>query len=175
MDKKAMGKIVMNFFQELFNTGETHIIEHILSEVENCKSDEANVMLTANFSEEEIWLALKGMGPTKALGDDGFSTLFFQQFWHIVGFEITSYWLQILNKHNELESLNITNIILFFINKVIVKVIANQFQHVLEIYIDSTQFAFVPEQLISNNILVAYEIMHTLQQKEGGKERLYGS
>lgn len=40
------------------------------------------------------------MGPTKAPGPDGFPALFFQQYWHIVGEEVTSFCLDYLNRVN---------------------------------------------------------------------------
>lgn len=74
-----MGSIANNFFQKLFTNRGTSNMDSILSGIEQCISDEANFMLTAKYIEDEIRTALKGMGSTKALGDDGFPTLFFQK------------------------------------------------------------------------------------------------
>lgn len=46
--------------------------------------------------------------------------------------------------------------------------IANRFQRVLNDCIDGSQNAFVPSQLISNNILLAFEILHTFGWSKGG-------
>lgn len=54
--------------------------------------------------------------------------------------------------------------------KVISKVIANRSNMVLDICIDEAQGAFVPGRLISNNVLVAYELMHALMRKRTGKK-----
>lgn len=50
--------------------------------------------------------------------------------------------------------------------------IANRFQKVLNVYIDSSQIAFVPGRLISDNVLLAYEILHTFGQKKSGRKYL---
>lgn len=52
--------------------------------------------------------------------------------------------------------------------KLIAKVIANRFQKVLDACIDPAQSAFVLGRLISDNILLAYEMLHTFGKKRGG-------
>lgn len=52
------------------------------------------------------------MRPTKALGPDGFSTLFFQKYWHIVGGDVINFCLGILNRGQDFGSLNQTDIAL---------------------------------------------------------------
>lgn len=51
--------------------------DRILSGINSIISMEDNVFLLEHFTEEEIFYALKVMGPTKALGFDGFSAVFF--------------------------------------------------------------------------------------------------
>ncbi|KAA3488158.1 reverse transcriptase [Gossypium australe] len=45
------------------------------------------------------------------------------------------------------------------------KMVANRFQKVLKDCIDEAQSAFMPERLISDNVLLAYEILHSFHQK----------
>lgn len=52
------------------------------------------------------------MRPTKAPGVDGFLTLFFQRYWHIIGPEVCQFCLGILNNGDSLGALNDTEIVL---------------------------------------------------------------
>ncbi|KAA3464007.1 reverse transcriptase [Gossypium australe] len=138
--------------------------------------------------EDEVYAALKGMGPLKAPGSDGFPALFFQKYWHIVGKEVLEYCLGILNDGKEIESANTTDIVLIpkvsqpitLVNfrpislctvmyKLVTKTIANRLQDVIGGCIDKAQSAFIPGRLISDNVLLAYELFYTFRQKRTGK------
>lgn len=71
-----------------------------------------NVILANKYTAKEILGALRSMGPTKAPGIHGFPTLFFQQFWHIMGDEVTDFYLRVLNENADISKVNTTNIIL---------------------------------------------------------------
>lgn len=146
-------------------------------------------MLATPFTIDDIWVALNGMGPTKALEVDGFPTLFFKKCWNIVGVKVTSYCIEFFNEDKDIEPLNSFNIMLILkiphptnmvnfhlislcnvLYKVIAKAVANRHQHVFDCCNDSSQSAFVPGCLISNNVLLAYQIMHTLRQKRNRRK-----
>lgn len=62
--------------------------------------------------------------------------------------------------------------------KTIAKVIVNRLKYVLHHCIGDCQSAFVPRRLIMDNILVAYELIHTLNAKkrhagDGGGQARY--
>ncbi|KAA3484876.1 reverse transcriptase [Gossypium australe] len=57
------------------------------------------------------------------------------------------------------------------IYKIMANDIANHFKGVLEKCIDDAQSAFVPGRLISDNVLLAYEILHTLKRKKFRKKK----
>lgn len=125
--------------------------------------------------------ALKGMGSTKAPREDGFPALVFQNYWHIIGNKVIKFCLQVLNEDLNIKAVNITNTVLLLkiphptnlvnfkpislsnvVYKIISKMLVNRMKGLMDACIDISESAFVPSKLISNNILIAYEVMHTL-------------
>lgn len=82
------------------------ISNSFLSGVERFILDSMNHGLTSMFTMKEIYMALKGMNLKKALGADGFLALFFEKLWYIIGEEVSSYCLEVLNMTKSLELLN---------------------------------------------------------------------
>lgn len=60
-------------------------------------SDDMNLQLLREFTEEDMKMAFFEIEPSKAPGRDGFSGLFFQKFWKVVGDDVTKTCLEILN------------------------------------------------------------------------------
>ncbi|KAA3464146.1 reverse transcriptase [Gossypium australe] len=178
------------YFQKLFTSSGVGDFSHILAGITPAISADINTILQASYSGDEIQKALKGMGPTKAPGYDGFPVLFFQKSWHIVGKDVVEFCLGVLNEGEEFGSVNETDIVLIpktpyptslvnfrpislctILYKLVAKTIANRLQEFIGMCIDSAQSAFVPGRLISDNVLIAYEILHTLRQKRFGRKR----
>jgi hypothetical protein len=56
--------------------------------------------------------------------------------------------------------------------KIISKVLANRLKIILPHIISSTQSTFVPGRMITDNVLLAYEITHMMHRKKGGRDGL---
>lgn len=132
------------------------------------------------------------MGPLKAPGIDDFPALFYQKYWHLVGREISSMVLDILNNRRDLREINQTLIALIsktkapedfsqfrpislcnVIMKIVTKSIANRLKMVLPDLISESQSAFVPGRLIMDNAVIALEIFHFLKKKTKGKNDFF--
>ncbi|KAA3479569.1 reverse transcriptase [Gossypium australe] len=121
--------------------------------------------------------------------DDDTLEKIIDKFWRIVGKEISDFCLEVLNKGKSLKPLNHTNIVLIpkavhpknptnfrpislcsVFYKIISKTIADRLQKVLNFCIDSAQSMFGLGRLITDNVLLAYESLHTLRNKRVGKK-----
>ncbi|KAK5811500.1 hypothetical protein PVK06_026837 [Gossypium arboreum] len=190
-DESAINESASNYFQNLFSSNGTGNLSHILKGIHSNISSDINTDLLVPFTAAKVFSALKEIGPTKAPGCDGFPALFFQRFWHIVGKDVEKFCLGILNDGRDFDSLNLTDIVLIpklpnptsFVNfrpislctvlyKIVAKVIANRLKKVIGKCIDKTQSNFLPRRLITNNVLIAYELLHTPRQRRNEKKRL---
>ncbi|KAL0376653.1 UNVERIFIED_CONTAM: LINE-1 retrotransposable element O protein [Sesamum calycinum] len=139
------------------------------------------------FTAIEVTSALFSMAPLKSPGPDGMSPIFFQKFWHIVQTDVTSCALNLLNSLVMPPSLNATNIVLILkckhpeyltqfrpislcnvVYKIASKAIANRLKVLLDRIISPFQSAFVPGRLITDNVLLAFELNHFLNTKTKG-------
>ncbi|KAA3481443.1 reverse transcriptase [Gossypium australe] len=56
------------------------------------------------------------------------------------------------------------------IYKIITKVLVNQMSDILGVCINKAQAMFIPGRLISDNMLIAYEVLHSLKMKKSGRK-----
>ena len=150
-----------------------------------------NEELLCEFKMEEVRSALNQMHPTKALGPNGMSSIFFQKYWDIVGSSVVNCVLQTLRTGVMPDGLNETFICLIpkencpqkimefrpislcnVVYKIVSKVLANRLKKILPEVISEFQSAFVPGRQITNNVLVAFKTMHCIDQRRKGKEGL---
>lgn len=115
--------------------------------------------------------------------------IFFQKQWHITGSSISDAILKTLNIGVFPHVLNHTHIVLIqkkqipkkvgdfrpislcnMMYKLISNVIANRLKQWMHSFISHTQSAFVPRRLITDNVLLAHELMHCLNKKRQGKK-----
>ncbi|XP_042983206.1 uncharacterized protein LOC122312616 [Carya illinoinensis] len=186
---EARDRVITEYFQTLFATAEELGNMDFLQDL-NGKVDAQMVeQLDATFTAEEVKRALDKMHPTKAPRSNGMASIFYQKFWSIVGTNITDAMLKALNIGSFPFEINHTFITLIpkkklpelvsnyrpislynVIYKLISKVLANRLKLVLPTVISPSQTAFVPGRLITDNVLVAYEMVHFLRRKRSGKD-----
>jgi ribonuclease HI len=189
MSMEEVNGAFINYFTKLFSAGRVSDQDPCFQTVESRVTRRMNEELLEEFTGEEISRALFQMAPLKAPGPDGFNASFFQQNWAILGEEISRGILNIFNSGILPHNLNSTLIALIpkcenpecvnefrpislcnVMYKLVSKVLANRLKKVLPHIISPTQSAFIPGRLITDNILAAYETLHTMHTGMRGKK-----
>lgn len=141
-------------------------------------------ILNEPFAAQEVKEALFQINPTKVPVPDGFSALFFQKCWHIVGSEITQRTLSMLNQGKLEEGINETVTTLVpkikqvtslndcrpislcnVVYKTISKVLSNRLKLILNEIISEFQSAFITGRLIFDNFLLTHELSYFIRSR----------
>ncbi|XP_074328182.1 uncharacterized protein LOC141666094 [Apium graveolens] len=148
-----------------------------------------NASLTEELSFTQFTQDVKSMHPDKASGPDGLNPAFFQQFWDMLGTEVYKCCKQWLVEGAFSSEVNDTTLVLIpkkdniddpkdlrpialcnVLYKILAKILANHLQKILPDVISEEQSAFVPGRNISDNVLVAFEVLHYMKRKNSGAE-----
>lgn len=124
------------------------------------------------FSSEKVRKALFDLNLAKAPGQDGLTTLFFQNAWSTIGDEISKAILGVLNDGKSLKGWNDTIITLIskvkkasYITqfrpislcnvkyKIVARTITNRLKGVMNYIVDPNQSAFIPGRVITDNVI----------------------
>jgi hypothetical protein len=164
-------------------------VEQVLQAVQRKVSPSMNQFLLKTFKGEEVEEALAGNGDLKAPGPDGIPAIFYKRFWGFMGDRIKNEVLAVLNgdimpqrwnktiivlvpkmsnpnKLKDLRPISLCNVLY----KLISKVLANRLKKVLSEIISPSQSAFVTGRLITDNVLLVYELTHYLKNKRKGNK-----
>lgn len=148
--------------------------------------------LNNSFTKLEIETALfqmdKEMDGYKAPGPDGIHVIFYQTFWPTVGEDLIQMVASFLNSRHMLKEFNKTTIVLIpkgeeqlsckdfkpislynVASKVISKVLTNRLQHILQEVITPYQNAFAKGRSITDNVLIAHEVLRYIRRQKKGK------
>lgn len=145
--------------------------------------------LTEPVTMGEVKMALFDMGPCKASGSDGFPAIFFQSHWNLLGNQLLTFVKGVLSKDIDLAEVNKTFIVPVpkidnpdcmkqfrpiglcnVIYKVVAKVIVNKIKNLLLTLVSPNQSSFMPGSHITDNIIVAEEIIHSMRCLKGRRD-----
>lgn len=141
-----------------------------------------NNSLPRNFTKEEVETTSKQMVPLKSSGLDGFGVVFYQKHWKTVGNDVCEAVLSIFHGESMNSSFNsnfnalipkkpnldvISNFqpisLCNVLYKLVSKIITNRLKSIMHSIIFSNQSAFIVDRLITDNIIVAHELLHSMR------------
>ncbi|KAL8106853.1 hypothetical protein AgCh_023591 [Apium graveolens] len=163
--------------------------EEVISCVSQKLTPDQNLELMKEVMEVEVKMAIFQMHPDKAPGPDGMTPAFFQKHLKILGEDVVKMTRKFFRTGVMLRGLNEMNIVLIpkkknptmvgdlrpivlcnMLAKINTKVLANRMKGLLDVVVSDTQSAFIPGRLISDKVMISYEVMHYLNRKRFGKE-----
>ncbi|KAA3485757.1 reverse transcriptase [Gossypium australe] len=186
-EQETLREEAVKFFEELY--GECpEPISDTPSNIFTSLKDQDIDFLKKPILNDEIKKALFDMAPLKAPGSDGYHAIFFQSQWDLVGGAVCE-WVQGIFAGKKIdEELNNTLIVLIpkkshpedfsqfrpislcsVLYKLVMKVIANRFKVVFPNFISPEQAGFIAGRNISDNVIIAQEVIHSMRSKKASK------
>ncbi|XP_049399716.1 uncharacterized protein LOC125863741 [Solanum stenotomum] len=184
---EVIAEAACEHFQKIF-TGDNKIIkEDVLDCIPQMVTQEQNEGLTAMPNLEELKEVVLSMNPNSAAGPDGMNGYFFQKCWHIIkhdllgvvhaffcGQMIPKYFshscivllpkVKNPNKLSEFRPISLSN----FTSKIISKLVSSRLSPILPSLVSLNQSGFVKGRSISENNMLAQEIIHQIKKPNIG-------
>lgn len=88
---------ILHFYQNLFSSAESSGLTEVIDVIPHVVTPDMNVQLDREFTIEEVEVAIKQMAPLKSPGPDGMPPLFYQNYWSLIGSDVTHSILYYLN------------------------------------------------------------------------------
>lgn len=183
----AIGQATEEYFQKLFTTTRDDAFNYndVFNNFSARVTEEMNEDLTKPVTEEEVRKAVFSIGPNKAPGPDGFTGAFYRQFWPTIKDQIISEVQQFFEQGILDPDINKTNLCLIpkievprsmgdfrpialcnVSYKIISKILVGRLKQHLPHIISENQVAFIPGRNIIDNVLIAHEMLHSLQKRK---------
>lgn len=174
------------YFKNIFSTTNVEV-EGVINEVHSKITERQNASLLKEVSPDEVKNALFRMNPGKAPGVDGYTPGFYQKCWPIVGKDVVREVKKFFNEGRLPEKLNDTLLVLIpkkknpksmvdlrpialcnVLYKIIGKVLTNRLKKLLPVLVSENQSAFLQGRLISDNVMLSFEVIYYLKRKQQG-------
>lgn len=183
-DEEIQG-IIHAYFEQLYTSCGAQQVDSVLQHIHPKVTPEINSELIATVSEEEIFQAVSSMNVDKAPGPDGFNVGFYKFHWPYIKAGVIKFIQSFFHSGTLDPNLNHTYICLVpkidsptqvkdfrpislcnIAYKIISKILADRIKPWLHLLISESQTAFIPGRLITDNVIITHELLHSLSSKK---------
>ena len=184
---KDIEEEIEGYFRGLFTSSNPQLFDTVLEGIPQVITRQMNQRLVRPVSEEEVRKAVFSLHPNKAPGPDGMTPIFFQQFWNTIKFDLINAVSSFFHSGNLLSAINSTMITLIpkvdnpvcvsqfrpislcnVVYRIISKILVNRLKPLLKHCISDNQSAFIPGRQIIDNVIIAHESIHCLNNMRSG-------
>ncbi|KAH1081880.1 hypothetical protein J1N35_021641 [Gossypium stocksii] len=187
-DNDMLRRPILDYFSKMY-TVDNYLTGHfyVCDCFSKLKTEDISGLL-AEVTEEEVRRSVFSMSPLKAHGVDGFHAKFYQANWEIVGVNIFNFVksvfegndldprinrtiLVLIPKVFEAETINQYRPISLYnvLYKVITKTIVIRLCQAMQKLVKQNQSSFIAGRNISDNIVIAQEVIHTMKSIKSKK------
>lgn len=185
---EAIAKAAIDHFSNIFAHKHSDNNLSILGCIDLIVTEKDNHFLNQIPDEEELKNTVFSIDPNSSAGPDGFNGHFYQASWDIIKREVCKFVQKIFNGYILSRFYTHTNLVLIpkisspsslsqlrpislcnVSNKIISKIISIRIANILPKLISDNQFGFLKGRLITENILLAQELVHGIKKiNQGG-------
>lgn len=186
-NRRNLKLYISEYYKKLFGSPEENFVsldENTTGDISQLINGE-NEILSAPFTEKEVFDAIAQMKNNKAPGPDGFPTEFYKKYRHIIKDDLLLTFHELFNGHLQLFPLNFRTITLLpkkmeaiqieqfrpicLLNvsfKIFTKVGTNRLTQIAHSVVQPMQTAFMPGRHILEGVMVLHETLHEIHTKK---------
>lgn len=185
-DHKDVQNEIAQFYKGLMGTSANDLPAIDIQKMMNrpTLTRQQRIALCAPITDEEIYEGLKAIGDDKAPGIDRYNAFFFKHTWKIIKKDIIAAVQSFFSTGRMYKPVNCTLVILIpkvqcpntvkeyrpitccsALYKIISKVLAKRIHDIIRTIISESQAAFIPGRNISDNIILAHELVRVYTRK----------
>nr|XP_027090446.1 uncharacterized protein LOC113711482 [Coffea arabica] len=191
-DEDSIGQEAVGFFHSLLTAEEVSDVDDLLVHIPRLVTEHQNDVLLGEVTMEEVKRVVFDLDKDSAPGMDGFTGFFFRHCWNFVALDILAATKDFLAGTPIPKGIASTLIVLIpkkpnpstfadfrpislrtFVNKIFTKVLANRLQPILSGIVSAEQSAFCPGRDIAENVLLAQEMIASIDKRARGNNCIF--